>query len=343
MRVWIALTLMAVSALAQSGVPTIAREGLTQRPDGRAVLLSPGLVMTFYGENLGPEPTCFDEIPRSGPYPLEACGVRVLVDGRPAGLLYVGPKQTNFKIPDDAPQDGQAPIQVCIRDTCSDPVVFQFSVRKAFVRLHGHAYVHMPVWIEVNQPWGDIEYPYSIFPLDFGESKIEVLHHGETQAPFRSFTNFSHSSTAAPPDSPRGLLPLHLIYRFDEPGVYSVRFTGRGYKYPGAIEVATQSDWIDIVVEPYSDSQRIAWLQGEAAKARSASVGELVGDIIPSLLASPDDAALTVLLTLVDHPDGMVQQYARMALDLFGEDVQKRVIPPNRWRDLHSRTFSILF
>jgi hypothetical protein len=137
-------------------------------------------------------------------------------------------------------------------------------------------------------------------------------------------------------------LPLHLMYRFDEPGVYSVRFTGRVYKYPGAVQVTTESDWTDVVVEPYSDAERIAWLQSEVLKARTASVGELVGDIIPSLLARTDEAALAVLLPLLDHPDGLVRQCARMALPLFDESVQRRVIPADRWKDLHSGVISRL-
>jgi hypothetical protein len=342
MRGWIALAFVTGCAFAQSGVPTIAREGLTQWPDGRAKLISPGMIMTFYGANLGPEPWCNQPIPVNGPYPVEACGVRVLVDGRPAGLMFVGAKQTNFKIPEEAPEDGAAPIEVCVRDACSDPVVFRFSLHKAFLHLLGHAYVHMPVWIEIEQPWGDIRYPYSIFLLNFGGAELEMFHNGEPVAPFRTSIATPSGGTSAPKDSPSGRLPLHLLYRFDEPGVYSVRFTGRGYKYPGATEVKTQSDWTDIVVEPYTAAQRLAWLESEAAKARTATVGELVGDVIPSLVADPDEAALSVLLTLVDHPDGMVRQYARMSLDFFDEQVQKRVIPANRWQDLHQRAFSIL-
>jgi hypothetical protein len=331
----VVLGLMAGIAFGQSGVPRIAREGLTQRADGRAVLLSPGMIMTFYGENLSPEPTCFEQIQPNGPYPLEACGVRVLVNGHAAGLLYLGPKQINFKIPDDAPEDGSAPIQVCVRETCSDPVVFRFSLRKAFLHVQGHAYVHMPVWIEVEQPGNnDIHYPYSIFQMNFGGAKLEVFHNGEPVAPFRTLLSMGGGGTVAPQDSPRGRLPLHLMYRFDQPGVYSVRFTAR--------DEASQSEWTDIVVEPYSDSQRLAWLGSEAIQARSASVGVLVGDIIPSLLAWPDDGALSVLLTLVDHSQGLVRECARSGLEFFDEIVQRRVIPANRWKDLHSRTISIL-
>jgi hypothetical protein len=341
MRGFVAFLLLAEAALGQTGVPRFAREGLTQRPDGRPVLFSPGQIMTLYGDDLAPEAGCNQPIPPNGAYPPEACGVRVLVDGRASGLMFVGPKQINFKMPEEAPEEGSAPIQVCVRDTCSDRVMLRFSLRKAFLHLQGHAYVHMPVWIQVDQPWSDIRYPYSIFPLNLGGAEFEVLYKGEPFPQARTAISMC-GSTAAPQDSPAGRLPLHLIYRFDQPGTYSVRFTGRSYKYPGAIEIATQSDWTDIVVEPYSDAQRAGWLASEAAKARSASVGELVGDIIPSLLAWPDDGALSVLLTLVDNPEGLVRELARSALELFDEDVQKRVIPANRWQDLHSRAISII-
>ncbi len=341
MRGFVAFVLLAGAAFAQTGVPRFTRDGLTERPEGRPVLFSPGMIMTLYGENLGPESGCNQPIPPNGPYPPEACGVRVLVDGRASGLLFVGPKQINFKFPDEAPEEGSAPLQVCVRDTCSDRVMLRFSLRKAFLHLQGHAYVHMPVWIQVDQPWGDIRYPYSIFPLNLGGVEFEVLYKGEPFPPARTAIG-SHGSTAAPPDSPRGRLPLHLIYRFDQPGTYSVRFTGRNYEYPGAIEIATQSDWTEILVEPYSDAQRAAWLALEAAKARSASAGELAGDIIPSLLAWPDDGALAVLLTLMDNPDGLVRESACSALELFDQDVQRRVIPANRWQDLHNRSISII-
>jgi len=202
MRGVIALLLLAGASLAQTGVPRIAQQGLTQWPDGRAKLVSPGMILTFYGENLAPETGCSRQIPQNGPYPSDACGVRVVVDGSPAGLLYVGAKQVNFKIPDDAPADGSAPIQVCVRESCSDPVVFRFSARKAFIKLQGHAYVHMPVWIQVEQPWGDVRYPYSIFPLNFGGNQIEVFYKGEPLAPARTAIEMGGGGTAAPKDSP---------------------------------------------------------------------------------------------------------------------------------------------
>ncbi len=347
MRGFVAFVLLAGAAFGQTGVPRFTREGLTEWPDGRPVLFSPGLVMTLYGDDLAPESGCNQPIPYNGPYPPEACGVRVLVDGRASGLMFVGPKQINFKIPDEAPKEGSAPLQVCVRDTCSDRVMVRFSLRKAFIHLQGHAYVHMPAWIEVEQPAiFDIRYPYSIFPRDFGGAEFEVFHNGEPFAPLRpssgGIAGRRGGGTMAPQDSPRGRLPLHLMYRFDQPGVYSVRFTERRDKDAQANKIVSQSDWTDIVVEPYSAAQRAAWLASQAVKARAASVGELAGDVIPSLLAWPDDAALSVLLTLVDNPDGLVRELARSALELFDEDVQRRVIPANRWQDLHNRSISII-
>jgi hypothetical protein len=340
MRGLVGILLLAGSAFCQTGVPRFTSEGLNHRPDGRPVLLAPGMIATLYGDDLGPELQCPEPIPQNGPYPLEACGARVLVDGRASGLLFAGSKQINFKIPLEAPEDGLAPVQVCVREVCSDPVVFRFSLRKAFIRVQGHAYVHMPVWIDVDQPaTSGISYPYGVFPMDFGGNELEVFYKGEPLAKREPFapigTLIGPGGTVAPQDSPRERLPLHLIYRFDEPGVYSVRYTARPDK-------GIQSDWTDIVVEPYSAAQHAVWLEAEAAKARTASAGELVGDIIPSLLAWPDDAALSVLLTLVDNPDGLVRQYARMSLVLFHENVQRRVIPLYRWWDLHSGVFSRL-
>jgi hypothetical protein len=341
MRGLVGILLLAGSAFSQTGVPRFTREGLNHRADGRPVLLAPGMISTLYGDDLGPGSPCGQPIPPNGPYPLEACGVRVLVDGRASGLLFASPRQINFKIPLEAPEDGAAPIQVCVREVCSDPVVFRFSLRKAFIHVLGHAYVHMPVWIDVDQPMtSGIFYPYGVFPLDFGGNELEVLFKGEPFAKLKPIepigtTIGPGSGTVAPQDSPRERLPLHLIYRFDEPGIYSVRYTARPDK-------GIQSDWTDIVVEPYSAAQRAVWLEAEATKATTASRGELVGDIIPSLLAWPDEAALGVLLTLVDNPDGLVRECARMSLFLFDEDVQRRAIPLYRWQDLHGGVFSRL-
>ncbi len=206
MRGLVAFLLLAGVVFGQPGVPRINRENITQRPDGRPVLLAPGMVISIYGEDLGPQLQCPTPIPQNGPYPIETCGVRVLVDGHPAGLLFSGSKQINFKIPGDAPEDGSAPIQVCVRDICSDRVMVRFSLRKAFIHVVGHAFVHMPVWIEADQPNDDIRYPYSIFPLNLGGAEFEVMHKGEPVAPIRAAIG-GRGGTVAPRIHPPGACP----------------------------------------------------------------------------------------------------------------------------------------
>ena len=109
MRGLVAFVLLAGAAFGQSGVPRFTSAGLPHREDGKPFLFVPGMIVTLYGDDLGPELQCPEPIPQNGPYPLETCGVRVLVDGRAAGLLFSGSKQINFKIPDDAPEDGRLP------------------------------------------------------------------------------------------------------------------------------------------------------------------------------------------------------------------------------------------
>ncbi len=203
---------------------------------GGATLLAPGMFITVYGKNLGPEPWCNQPIPQNGPYPVEACGVRVLVGGVPAGLLFIGSGQINFKIPAEAPEEGSAPIQICAGTIYSQQVVFRFSTRKAWIRVQGQASVHMPVWIEVEQPMGyEIRYPYQVWPWHFGGDSIEVRHNGKALQPLIPQPSVPGGiavggligGSVAPQDSPRSRLPLHLLYRFDQPGTYSVRFTYR--------------------------------------------------------------------------------------------------------------------
>ena len=90
MRGWIALAFITGCAFAQSGVPTIAREGLTQWPDGHAKLLSPGVILSFYGGNLGPE-SCSQPMPVNGPYPTDpddaALSVLPTLVDHPDGLV----------------------------------------------------------------------------------------------------------------------------------------------------------------------------------------------------------------------------------------------------------------
>jgi len=124
--------------------------------------------------------------------------------------------------------------------------------------------------------------------------------------------------------------PLHLAYRLDSPGVYSIRLTGSQ-----GSEVVVQSAWIDIEIKACPGSTRNAWLRTMAEKTKSAGARDLIRDIVPSLLAWPDERALAVLLpvysTWLRHRrlvnlDLFVVGFLRNSLAAFDDDVLRRVI-----------------
>jgi hypothetical protein len=243
-------------------------------------------------------------------------------------------------------EEGSAPIKISVRDSCSDPVVFRFATHKAYIQVQGQAYVHMPVWIEIAQPsLHRVYYPVSVGPWDFAGDTLEVRRNGRPLTPIRPLLRGGLvDGTVAPQDSPRDRLPLHLFYRLDLPGTYSARFTHWEVAViPGTDmldlhhpKIAWQSDWTDFSVAPYPEARRDEWLQAEAIKAQSASPGELVGDIVPSLAACPDKKALVIILKLVDHPDNLVKEFARQCLAAFDRSLLRRVIPPGRFTELTS-------
>ncbi len=90
--------------------------------------LAPGMLVTIYGERLGPAQPCAgtpDPIRRETPsparpnqtrvetqvFPKQLCGVEVRVRNVPAGLLYVSSNQINLKIPQETPVTGFAQVR----------------------------------------------------------------------------------------------------------------------------------------------------------------------------------------------------------------------------------------
>jgi len=326
---------------AQTPTPVFTRENIVPLPGNRARTLSPGMVVELYGQHLAPETWCGANATPPAPYPVEVCGVRVLVGTSPAGLMFVGAGQVNFKIPADAPAEGSAPIQVCVRGVCSAPVAMKFRTH-TFIGLRGTAAVHMPVWVEIDEPPPyEVQYPCADSPWSFDGYGFEVRRNGQLLAPAPM-----PKTTAGQvyPGPRRGgcraaaelsALPLHLLYDFAQPGVYSVRFTATELTGPRKGTITCQSDWTDITVQPYSGAKRDEWLQSMAERVKSAPPEVLIADIIPSLLAWPDDKALAVLLPLaaLPVPMGSPGQFARYALAAFSDDLLRRVIPPDRLLD----------
>ncbi len=313
-------------------------------------LLRPGGILTIYGTNLGPH-ICGVPIPQNGPYPLDACGVRVTAGGKPAGLMYVDEKQINLKLPEGLP-DGEAPIQVCFGEVCSDAVAMRFSAHTAYLHLQGPAYIHMPIWMELELPYPyRAAYPCRLDPWDFRSTtwdlyeldsyKLELRQNGaalaESPRPsagewVEKFPGCMSGFGFGPPDR----LPLHLAYRIESPGGYSVRLTVTSGP---ASAVVVQSTWMDIVVQPCPPGMRSAWLRSMADKIKTASARELIRDMVPSLLAWPDDKAFAVLFPVYSdwlrrrncaNQDCMVAAYLRSSLAAFDDGLVRRVLPAAR-------------
>ncbi len=308
----------------------------TARPhfELRQRLLEPGAIIEMYGTNLAPAPFCTEPIPAGGPYPTQVCGVRVTAAGFATGLLYVSARQINLKLPDGLP-DGPAPLQVCVRDLCSDPVMKQFSTHTALIRVQEPVYAGMPIWVDVDMPppnW--LSYPCLTDPWDFRGNAMEVLHEGSpvVRAP-KPHASDLQSSGPSPClfGGSQSRFPLHLAYRL-EPGVYSIRFS----LYRDG-EVALQSAWLDIEVKACPPAVRSEWLQSMTGKIKVASLRDLAGDIIPSLMASPDDQTLRVLMPLYSaqflsgrgcsNLDCLFHWYIQNSLAAFDEATLRRNDP----------------
>ena len=320
------------SAQAPQSVPAFSGDNIL--PHGRLTkLLAPGMVLELWGQNLAPVPWCGQEQIPKGLLPLEICGVRVLIGPRPAELMYVSGGQINLRVPADVPAEGFAPIQVCVGTVCSAPVAMRFSASTALLTLEQPAYVHMPVWIDVDAPAPYfVPYPCAYWPWNLPGYEFEVLRNGHPLAPIPQPSPPSTSAVAPADhcDGPtlRGRLPLHLLYRFEEPGTYSVRFTARKNG-----EILYQSDWTNIEIEPFSEEKREEWLRSLEATLSQRSVN----DVVPSLLAWPDERALAVLSKVIPADtsrcmnfDCVRLAFGRAALAGFDGALLCREIPQGR-------------
>lgn len=302
--------------------------------------LQPDRALEIYGDNLGPSPGCGVQLPAVAPFPTEACGVIVTVGGIPAGLRYVGPKQINIDVPQELP-DGPAAVQVCIDRVCSEPLVKDISSHTALLRAVGTLYVGMPMWIEVAAPDAyAFVYLCSTDPWNLhcgaAEYQMEVRRDGVPLAPAPR-PKIATANGIPPIFGTRpAQFPLHLAYRIGTPGTYSLRLTEiRDGK------VVVQSGWTDIEVRPYSVEAREAWLARMEERVRAASMGELIGDIVPSLLSSPDVRSLQVLLPVYSawlgkrgyiNQEIFVASFLRNSLSAFDPDLLRRMLPPDIWR-----------
>jgi hypothetical protein len=280
----------------------------------RARMLKPGGIATIYGTGLVASGPCPVRSFRPPALPVEACGVHVLIGRDRARLLYLSPSQINLMIPETAPAEGTAPIQVCVRDACSEPVPVRFSANKAYLRIAGTAYAGMPVWLVIDEPVPyEARYPFHPMPWVVDPYLVSVVRDGKALPPRPharrgGVTGGILGGSVAPEDSPRGRLPLHVLFDLSTPGRYSVRL---------ASTYGVISDWAEFTVQPSTPAQRDKWFRDLSAQFANATPGQIVGDIVPSLLADAGDRTRRAILTLLRHDNYLVREYARYSLAFF--------------------------
>ncbi|MGC9948224.1 MAG: hypothetical protein ABSF64_17810 [Bryobacteraceae bacterium] len=357
-----ALSLIAVALLQaapQGDAPDFDAGRVLPSNGDRPIPLAPGALISIYGTRLGPAVGCqgyadpqYRETPspllpvqmHAGTliYPKFLCGAQVLVGGIPAGLLYVQEGQINFKVPQETPIAGTAEVRVVYRGQASQPVVLPVGL--AALSLETPAAVGMPVWLKVSGTVGGdaIHYPFDILPAFFRCTDIEVRRNGKLLPRIASMATqaigpMSGSGPACGSLALRGTshrlgrIPLHLVYRFDLPGIYEVRYTLRHGWIPEQ-SPAFQSSWTPIEILPGSRAERARWLKEMAAKAPTDPV-DLLTDFLPSILGIPDEASLQLVCQYLYHPDTLVRRFAMYGLTYWpAEQADAAVMQTTRTR-----------
>ncbi|MCP5109800.1 MAG: hypothetical protein GY953_03075, partial [bacterium] len=118
-----------VATTAASALPVYSAGGILPNGGREPAPLAPGMLVSIYGEHLGPEPACTgsadpqrQETPNPHRpnqtlveiqvFPKRLCDTEVRVGGIAAGLLYVHARQINFKVPQELPLEGAVEVRV---------------------------------------------------------------------------------------------------------------------------------------------------------------------------------------------------------------------------------------
>jgi hypothetical protein len=198
-------------------------------------------------------------------------------------------------------------------------------IQKVRISFASPAYVGMPIWliVESDKP-NKIHYPVSATPTDFGCNRVEVQYNGNKLK--RVQLPVSGGGLGGPAcgwvsalGSPESRLPLHLQYPITEPGIYLVRYTRFEYQH-GQNEVNEQSEWTPLKVGRPASGDVDRWLASELSSSPT-SPGLIVGDFLPSLLASRTRAALHAVLEETYKSDQIVGLYAGNSLPLFDPEL----------------------
>jgi len=221
------------------------------------------------------------------------------------------------------------------------------AVPKVTIAVKGDAYVDMPIWVNITftntgMRSENMHYPFTAYPWFTWGHDFEVMKDGKLLPKRKPVLQGGMAlamlvgGSSAPPTSPTGRLPLHILYRIDQPGTYRVRYVLRD-PLSGVIEknpdgtirpsrITLASEWMELEVKPFTPEQRKAWQQEQLAHPPT-DRGLLVGDYLPSLLASPDNAVIQPFLDALYHPDTFVQSCALKSLGYFEKETLPRELP----------------
>ena|GEM_PF-780901 len=331
-------------AQAQGAEPSFTADQVIPSGTTHPTTLAPGMLISIYGHNLGPETGCNGAADtRNGEtpsplrpvqsfaerliYPKNLCDVQVMVGERPAGLLYVQGKQINFKVPQETPIEGTVELRVIYQGRSSSPVKLSLGLEIAALSFKEPVRVGSPVWVYIELPlnWqGTVQYPVGLVPGDLGCHEFEVRRNGVllprfiprlTDGPGGGLSCGNIGIPGHPMKHP-GRLPLHLQYRFETPGDYEVRYTRKVEQFgPRSAEVLFRSAWTRLEVQPAVPIQ-IGTLPQDTA--------EILSDFLPGILGFTDSARLAVVLEYLSHPEEIVRQYAAYGLGYWPSDEVQR-------------------
>ena len=124
----------------------------------------------------------------------------------------------------------------------------------------------------------------------------------------------------------RDRLPLHLKFRFEEPGAYEVRYSlirWQAVKGEGVL----RSEWTEISILPSNPEISAVWLEGMQHQDPS-SAGELLCSFLPSLLAQKTPETFAILSRYFSYRGGLVQLYTRNVASLYRGIVPQDQMPP---------------
>ena len=195
----------------------------------------------------------------------------------------------------------------------------------------------MPIWLKLNMPYyreSGIRYPFMIFPASFGCYEVEVRREGVLLPRFdfskQAFGGITISGPAcgsigfATVPHFKGRLPLHLQYRFDQPGTYEVRLVRRPQFGPEPVSEVVS--WTQVEILPADAAARKRWLADKVAHAPT-DAADLLTDFLPSILGYQDDETLQILRPYLYHPDRIVREYAMYGLTYWPDSV----VAPKLW------------